>query len=86
MEILNWEEEHSDDEGEADFYKDEDFEDGGEGPPRLKKVLQFLRTVATRWNSTSYLIKRALALKDSLVIFTNLEPARNGESPQQACR
>ena len=58
---------------------DEDFNVGGEGQPRLKKVLQLLRPVGTRWNSTYYLIKRALALKDSLVMFTNSERACNGE-------
>ena len=81
LEILNWEEERSDDEREADFDGDEDFEVGGEGQSRLKKVLRLVRPVATRWNSMYYLIKRALALKDSLVMFTNSEGAHNGESP-----
>ena len=39
MEILDREEERSDDEGEADFDGDEDLEVGGEGEPRLKRVL-----------------------------------------------
>ena len=48
MEILHWEEEHSEDEGEADCDRDKDFEVGGEGQPRLKKVLQLIRPVPTR--------------------------------------
>ena len=39
MEILDQEEEHNDDEAKADFDGDEDLEVGGEGTPRLKKVL-----------------------------------------------
>ena len=39
MNILHREEERSDDEGEADFAGDEDLEVGGEGEPRLKRVL-----------------------------------------------
>ena len=39
MRILDREEERSDDEGEADFDGDEDLEVGGEGEPRLKRVL-----------------------------------------------
>ena len=57
MEILHKEEERSDDEGEADFDGDEDLEVGGEGEPRLKKVLQLIRPMLTRWNSTYYLVK-----------------------------
>ena len=57
MEILDQEEERSDDEGEADFDGDEDLEVGGEGEPRLKKVLQLIRPVPTHWNSTYYLVK-----------------------------
>ena len=49
--------------------------------PRLKKVLRLLRPMATYWNSMFYLIKRALALRDSLVKFSNLEGSRNGEYP-----
>ena len=37
MEILDREEERSDDEGEADFDGDKDLEVGGEGEPRLKE-------------------------------------------------
>ena len=44
-------------------------------------MLQLLRPVATRWNAIYYLIKRALALKGSLVMFTNSERARNCECP-----
>ena len=73
MEIPNWEEECSNDEKEADFDGDEDFEVGGEGLPRLNKILRLLRPVVTHWNSAYYLIKRALALKDSLVKLTNSE-------------
>ena len=65
MEILDWEEERSDDEGEADFDGDEDLEVGGEGEPPLKRVLQLIRPMPTCWNSTYYLIKRALALKEA---------------------
>ena len=39
MELLHWEEERSDDEGEADFDRDEDLEVGGEGEAHLKIVL-----------------------------------------------
>ena len=39
MEILYWEEERSDDEGEPDFDGDEDLEVGGDGKHSLKKVL-----------------------------------------------
>ena len=39
LETLHREGERSDDEGEADFDGDEDLEVGGEGEPRLKKVL-----------------------------------------------
>ena len=78
---MNREEERSDDDKDADYDGDEGFDVGGEGQPRWKKVLRLLRPVATRWNYMEYLIKRALALKDSLVMFTNLERACNGESP-----
>ena len=57
MRILDREEEHSDDEGEADFDRDEDLEVGGEGEPYLKKVLRLIRPVPTCWNSTYYLVK-----------------------------
>ena len=79
MEILNWEEECSDNKREADFDGDEDFEVGGEGQPHLKKVLQLLRPLVTRWNFKCYLIKRALSLKDPSVMFVNSERARNAE-------
>ena len=39
MEILDREEERSDDEGEPDLDRDEDLEVGGEGEPHLKRVL-----------------------------------------------
>ena len=67
MEIPGREEERNDDEGEADLDGDEDLEVGGEGEPRLKRALQLIRPMLTRWNSTYYLVKRALALKDGLV-------------------
>ena len=57
MEILDWEVERSDDEGEPDLDGDEDLEVGGEGKPRLKRVLRLIRPVLTRWNSTYYLVK-----------------------------
>ena len=81
MRILDREEERSDDEGEADFDGDEDLEVGGEGEPRLKRVLQLIRPVPTRWNSTYYLVKRALALKEALVQFADCHPPRPGEHP-----
>ena len=81
MNILDWEEEGSDDEGEADFDGDEDLEVGGEGEPRLKRVLQLIRLVPTRWNSTYYLVKRALALKEALVQFVACYAPRLGEHP-----
>ena len=71
MEILDQDEEHSDDEGEADFHGDDDLEVGGEGEPSLKKVLRLIRPVLTCWNLTYYLVKRALALKDALVQFAD---------------
>ena len=57
MEILDREEECSEDEGEADCDSDEDVEVGGEGQPHLKKVLRLIRPVPTHWNSTYYLMK-----------------------------
>ena len=56
MNILHREEERSDNEGEADFDGDEDLEAGGEGEPRLMRVLQLIRPMPTRWNSTYYLV------------------------------
>ena len=50
-------EERSDDESDADYDGDEDFDVGGEGQPRLKKVSQLLRPVPTHWNSMYYTIK-----------------------------
>ena len=81
MEILHREEERSDDEGEADFDGDEDLEVGGDGEPRLKRVLQLIRPVPTHWNSACYLVKRALALKEALVQFAACHPPRLGEHP-----
>ena len=69
MEILDWEERHSDDEGEPDLDGDEDLEVGGEGKPRLKRGLRLIRLVPTRWHSIYYLVERALALEDALVQF-----------------
>ena len=57
MEIIHWEEEHSEDEGEANCDGGEDLKVGGEGQPRLKKVLQLIRPMPTHWNSTYYLVK-----------------------------
>ena len=57
LQILKWAEECSDDESDADNNGHEDFDVGGEGQPRLKKVLQLLRPMATRWNSMYYLMK-----------------------------
>ena len=74
-------EERNDEERDADYDGDEDFDVGGGGQPLLKKVLQLLTPVPTRWNSLSYTIKRALVLEDLLLIFSNSERARNGKSP-----
>ena len=57
LKILQWAEDSRDDENNADYDGDEDFDVGGEGHPRLKQVLQLLRTVLTRWNSAYYAIK-----------------------------
>ena len=81
MNILHREEERSDDEGEANFDGDEDFEVGGEGEPHLKRVLRLIRPVPTRWNSTYYLVKRALAFKEALVQFAARHASRPGEHP-----
>ena len=81
LKILQRAEELRDDDSDADYDGDEDFDIGGEGQPRLKQVLRLLRPVPTRWKSMYYTSKRALALKDSLVMFSNLEWACNGKSP-----
>ena len=81
MEILDREEERSDDEREPDSDGDEDLEVEEEGEPRLKRVLQLIRPVPKRWNSTYYLVKRALALKEALVQFAACHPPRPGEHP-----
>ena len=57
LEILKREEERNDDESDANYDEDEIFDVGGEGQPYLKKVLQLLRLVPTRWNSMCYTIK-----------------------------
>ena len=79
MGILDQEEECNDDEGEADSDKDKDLEVGGEGEPPLKKVLQLIRPMPTRWNSTYYLVKRALVFKDALVQFADCHRPCPGE-------
>ena len=71
MEILDQQEERSKDEGEADCDRDEDLDVGGERQPRLENILRLIRPVPTRWNSTYYLVNRALALKEALLQFTN---------------
>ena len=81
LQILKRAEELSDDESDDDCDGDEDFDVGGEGQPRFKKMLRLLRPVPTCWNSMDYTIKRAMALKDSLVMFSKLERARNGKAP-----
>ena len=81
LQILQWAEELSDDESDVDYDGDEDFIVGGEGQPCLKQVLRLLRPMPTHWNSMYYTIKRALELKDSLVMFSNSEPTRNCKSP-----
>ena len=57
LKILKWAEEHSDDESKADCDGEEDFDFGGEGQPHLKKVLQLVRPMPTRWYSMNYTIK-----------------------------
>ena len=57
MGIVDREEEHGNDEGEADFDRDEDLEVGKEGKPRLKRVLPLIRPVLTYWDSIYYLMK-----------------------------
>lgn len=79
MEILNQDEEHSNNKRGADFDWDEDSKVWGEGLPHLKKVLHLLRPMVTSWKSMYYLIKLALALKDLLVKFKNSELSHNGE-------
>ena len=81
MEILDREEECSDDEGAARFDGDEDLEVGGEGEPHLKRVLRLLRLVPTRWNSAYYLVKRAFVLKEALVQFVACHPPHPSEHP-----
>ena len=81
LQILKRAEELSDDESDADYNGDEDFNVGGEGQPCLKQVLRLLRPLPTRWNSMYCTVKRALALKDSLMMFSKLELACNGKSP-----
>ena len=80
MNILH-REERSDDEGEPDFEGDEDLEVGGEGGARLKRVLPLIRPILIGWNSTYYLVKRALALKEALVQFAARHASRPGEHP-----
>ena len=57
LQILKRVEECNDDESDANYDGDEDFDVGGEGQPRWKKVLRLLRPVPTRWNSMYYTIK-----------------------------
>ena len=57
MGILDQQEERNKDEGEANCDGDEELDVGGEGQPCLKKVLQLIRLVPTRWNLTYYLMK-----------------------------
>ena len=81
MEILDREEECNDDEGEPNLDGDEDLEVGGEGEPHLKRFLRLIRPMPTCWNSTYYLVKQALALKDALVQFAVYHPTHLGEHP-----
>ena len=81
MEILDRQEERNKDEGEANCDGDEDLDVGGEGQPRLKNILQLIRPIPTHWNSTYYLVKRALALKEGLLQFTNSQRTCPGEYP-----
>ena len=81
LQILQREEELSDDDSDADYDGDEDFDVGGDGQPYWKQVLRLLRPVPTGWNSMHYTIKRALALKESVVMFSDSEQVSNGNSP-----
>ena len=47
MEILDWQEERSEDETKADCDGDEDLVVGGEGQPQLKNILQLIRPMPT---------------------------------------
>ena len=71
LKILKWVEERSDDERDANYDGDEDFNVGGEWQPHLKKVLGLLRPMPIHWNSINYTIKRVLTLKDSLMMSIN---------------
>ena len=71
LEMLHWEAECSDDEGDADFDGEEGLLCDAQGKPQMKKVLRLLTSVSICWNSMYYLIQRALVLKDPLIKFTN---------------
>ena len=76
LKTLQRAEELSDDGNNANYDGDEDFDVGGEGQPRLKQVLRLLRPMPTQWNSMYYNIKRVLALKDLLMMFSNSSEPR----------
>ena len=57
LQILKLVEEGNNDESDADYDGDEDFDVGGEGQPHLKQVLRLLRPMLTNWNSMYYTIK-----------------------------
>ena len=46
MQILQWAEERSDDESDADYDGDEDFDVGGEGQPLLEESVVIAKTCA----------------------------------------
>ena len=81
MGILDRQEERSEDEGEADCDGDKELDIGGKGQPRLKNILRLIRLVLTHWNSTYDIVKRALALKEALVQFTNSQRPYPGAHP-----
>ena len=71
LEMLHWEAECSDNEGDIDFDGEEGLSCDAQGKPQMKKVLRLLTPVSTHWNSMYYLIQRALVLKNPLIKFTN---------------
>ena len=70
LQVLHWGGESSNNEADADFDGDKGLYVGRDGQSQLIKILMFLATMATHWNSIFYLIKRALLLKNTLIMFT----------------
>ena len=79
--ILQRAEELSNDESNADYDGGEDFCCWRKGAAPLEASVAIAETLPTCWNFMYCTIKRALALKDLLVMFSHLERACNGKSP-----